>query len=506
MMVIAVRDLPSATALLRLPATLPAGPFRLTPPARIGRSMAQQDTAAIRRSPADLLLVVLLSGISPAFLIAVSIAEPYAGKDLKLPADEVIWFAESFLIGTLAVMPLSGTLITKLGFVRLVRVALAGSLAAGCGLLICDKVVDLSSQGPVMILLLLAGIFSAPLAPAAQAFAVATHPPEQRGKAMALWGGGRFFGFLMTAVLAGPLIAMLGWSFPILVGAAMAVPCFALLRQPDRLPLDRSLLLDVTGLLLLLLALLPLLMVLNLISLFSSPQAHLWLIALLLITLAGGWFFVRHVGRCRVPIVSLHPLGYRDFRIATFIAFAVALMTTGQFSILMLGEFSKISSDWLSWRTALGGIAQVLGVIAGGYLVRPLIARPAACLALVVTALGLASFNLYGATVDLATISATRALMGFGLGLTVPLLAAFAYSGLREDDTPAASSLFVFAGMMGTGIGVAALGGEFTEAHILIDNTLASYRVVFWTQVIAVVALIPLVWMLRLDDLRTTRR
>lgn len=468
--------------------------------------MAHLVTEPIRRPPGDLLLVVLLAGISPAFLIAISIAEPYAGQAMKLPASEVIWFAEAFLIGTLAIMPLSGTLITKFGFVAVMRIALAGSLLAGGGIMAFDLLFTLPTQYPLLVLMLLAGVFSAPLAPAAQAFAVATHSAEQRGRAMALWGGGRFAGFLATAVLAGPLIAALGWSLPVLVGAAMVLPCLVLLRQPSHLPLDGSLALDLAGLALLLLALLPLLMVLNLVSLFSGEQGHLALIAMLALSLVFGWLFVRHATRQTDPIVSLHPLRHRDFGIATTVAFVVALVTTGQFSILMVGEVARVSSDWLSWRTTAGGVAQILGVIAGGYLVRPMIARPAACVALIVTGLGLASFNLYGTSVDLATISATRALMGFGLGLTVPLLAAFAYSGLGEADTPAACSLFGFAGMMGTGIGVAALGGEFAEALALSGDTLNAYRVVFWTQAIVVVALIPLLWMLRLRDLRPSGR
>lgn len=482
-----------------------------------GSSMAQHDETrgqaamtsgmpAAGRGWSDFAIVVLLAGISPAFLIAISICEPYAGRAMGLPADEVIWFAEAFLIGTLAVMPLSGTLLTRLGFVGLMRIALLGSLMAGGGIVLCDAVFQPPQQAPILVLMLLAGVFSAPFAPAAQAFAIATHEAGERGRAMALWGGGRFAGFLMTAVLAGPLIAIAGWSIPLAVGAAMIVPCVFLLRQPARLPRDAALAIDLRGLMLLLAGLLPLLLVLNLLPLFRGERGDAAIAALLATALVGGVLFVRHTRRCPAPIVPFSPLRHRDFRIATLIAFVVALMTTGQFSILMVGEVANVSSDWLSWRTTAGGIAQILGVILGGHLVRPMIARPATCAALIVTALGLASFNLYGDTVGLATISWTRALMGFGLGLTVPLLAAFAYSGLKSQDTPAASSLFVFAGMIGTGMGVAALGGEFAEALSWFDDTLLAYRIVFWTQVLGVVVLIPLVWLLRLEDVEATRR
>lgn len=465
-----------------------------------GRDVAGMTTAAGRRSWRDVALVVALTGISPAYLIAISICEPYAGRAMALPADEVIWFAEAFLIGTLAVMPLSGTLLTRLGLVVLMRLALAGSLLTGLGIIFCHLVFGTSEQEPVLVLMLLAGIFSAPLAPAAQAFAVATHDSEERGRAMALWGGGRFAGFLLTAVLAGPLIAGFGWSIPLLVGVAMILPCFLLLRQPVNLPRDPGLAIDTRGLFLLLLGLLPLLLVLNLLPLFSGDGGDTAMAALLATTVVGGVLFLRHARRCPVPIVPFTPLRHRNFRIATAIAFVVALMTTGQFSILMVGEVARVSSDWLSWRTTAGGVAQILGVILGGYLVRPLIARPAACAALIVTALGLASFNLYGDAVGLGMISGTRAVMGFGLGLTVPLLAAFAYSGLQAADTSAASSLFVFAGMIGTGLGVAALGGVFAEALLVTGDTLESYRIVFWIQAIGVLALLPLVWLLRLED------
>jgi MFS transporter, DHA2 family, multidrug resistance protein len=454
----------------------------------------------------DQLLILLLAGISPALLIAISIAEPYAGKAMNLPAAEIIWFAEAFLIGTLAVMPLSGTLLTRMGFVRLTWVCLAGTLLSGVGIVACDVLIRPQVQDPVLCLMVLAGVFSAPLAPAAQAFAVATHPAELRGQAMALWGGGRFAGFLLTALLAGHLIENLGWSFPLAIGLVMALPCFAMLHQPSRLLHNPEFGMDLRGLCLLLLALVPLLLALNLGPLFNSDGRDMLLVGMLIVTLVAGVAFVRHALRKPDPIVSLAPLIGPDFRIATFVAFIVAVMTTGQFSILMVSELAKVSADMLGWRTTVGGVAQIVGVAAGGYLVRPMLARPGACLALIVTALGLASFNLYGTSVSLVEISATRALMGFGLGLTVPLFAAFAYSGFDEARTASASSLFVFASMMGTGIGVAALGGEFDVASAILDDPLSAYRVVFWTQAIGVLLLLPLIWLLRVRDLTPAKR
>lgn len=470
-----------------------------------GETHAPCGTFVMRRS-ADVPLIVLLAGVSPAFLIAISICEPYASEAMSMPASRTVWCAEAFLIGMLAVMPVTGTLLTRLGFVRLMRISLLGSLLSGLGIVVWGTVFMPDGQGPVLILMLLAGIFSAPLAPSAQAFAVAVHAPEQRGRAMALWGAGRFAGFLLTAMLAGPLIDTFGWSTPLAVGVVMLVPCFLLLRQPSSLPHEPSFALDLAGLCLLLLALLPLLVVLNIGSTIRSDPGYLILGAMLATTVLAGIVFLRHVGRTAEPIVSLRPLGEADFRVATIISFVVAMMTTGLFSIQMVSEVAKVSADALSWRTTAGGVAQIVGVIVGGYLVGPMIARPAACLSLIVTALGLASFNLYGENVTLMEISVTRAVMGFGMGLTVPLFAAFAYSGLDAGRTSAASSLFVFAGMMGTGMGVAALSGEFNATKALLGDALTAYRFVFWTETVGVALMVPLVWRLRADGLLSARR
>jgi len=452
------------------------------------------------RRLADTALVVLLAAISPAVLIAISICEPYAGKALHLPDSEIIWFAESFMIGTLLVTPVSGALLTRYGFVGLMRVALLGTLVSAAAILASGHLAVDRGQFGVILPMFLLGVFSAPIAPAAQAFVASTLPPALRGKGMAQWAFGRYAGFLLMAAFAGALIDHLGWSVAVAIGALLVLPCLPLLRRPPGLPRDSELRFDGVGLLLMLVALLPALAVFNLGPLMKGESSHLGIAALVLASLVGGFAFVRHARRVVAPIVSLEPLRDRGFAVSLTISLVVAIMTTGQFSILMVSEVAHVSAEWVSWRTAAGGVAQLLGVLAGGALAVPLLARPGTVAALIVTAVGLASFTIYGTTVDLPTICWTRAVMGFGLGLSVPLLAAFAFRGVTEAATSAASALFVFAGMMGTELGLAILAGVLAEVQAATGDALFAYRTVFWIEAVGTLAMIPLVFFLRLDD------
>lgn len=142
------------------------------------------------RRAGDLLLIVLLAGVSPAFLIAASIAEPYAATALGMASDDAIWFAECFLVGTLLVMPLSGVLLTRYGFVAVMLVALAGSLLSAVAVIALDLLALARDQGPVLVAVFLAGAFSAPLAPAAQAFAVRPMRPRNAARPWpsGVWG------------------------------------------------------------------------------------------------------------------------------------------------------------------------------------------------------------------------------------------------------------------------------------------------------------------------------
>lgn len=446
----------------------------------------------------DILLVVLLAAISPSFLIAISIAEPYAGEMLKLPSTEIIWLNESFMIGTLLLTPMTGSLLDRFGFVRLMRIALIGTLASAAAIVVMGMFTGLETQFHVMAGMLALGAFSAPLAPAAQSFVVLTHSKETRGRGMAQWGFGRFGGFMLTALLVGWIIEQFDWSAVVLVGIVPLLPCLFLLRRPGAESLDATRFGDPLGFLQLTATLLPMLIVINVVPSFHGR--YYWLAPVIGFVLLAAWGFVHHVRHCERPIVSLAPLGDRSFAIATVIALVVAVMTTGQFSILMLGEVSKVSAEWISLRTVAGGLGQIAGVVLGGYLAIPRLARPGAVAALALTALGLASFTLYGVTVDLVTISATRALMGFGLGLSVPLFAAFAYKAIPDASAGMATSLFVFAGMLGTELGLALLGGIYSAVHASGLDTLDAYRVIFWIEAIGTAAMIPLIFALALQD------
>lgn len=455
----------------------------------IGRGRALLDTA----------LVVLLAAVSPSFLIAISIAEPYAGRVLGLPSSEIIWLNESFMVGTLLLTPMTGSLLDRFGFVRLMHIALVGTLGAAAVIVAMGVLTGIETQVHVMAAMLALGAFSAPLAPAAQSFVVLTHDKATRGRGMAQWGFGRFAGFMLTALVVGWIIEQFGWAAVMVTGIVPLVPCFLLLRRPHEETFDHARFGDPLGFLLLSATLLPLLIVLNLAPTMGAGTG-IWIAPVIGFVLLAAWGFLHHARRAQRPIVSLEPLRDRSFTIATIIAFVVAIMTTGQFSILMLSEVAEVSAEWISLRTVAGGLGQLAGVVVGGYLAVPLLARPGAIVALSLTALGLATFTLYGAKVDLETISLTRALMGFGLGLSVPLFAAFAYKAISDTEAGMATSLFVFAGMLGTEFGLAILGGIYGFLRLTGIEALDAYRIIFWVEAAGTIAVVPLVFALTLRD------
>jgi len=447
----------------------------------------------------DIALIVLLAAVSPSFLIAISIAEPYAGRVLGLPSSEIIWLNESFMIGTLLLTPMTGSLLDRFGFVRLMRLSLVGTLVAAAAIVAMGTVADVGAQYHVMAGMLALGAFSAPLAPAAQNFVVLTCSKERRGRGMAQWGFGRFAGFMLTALVVGWIVEVFGWAAVMVTGIVPLLPCFLLLRRPGQEAQDALRFSDPRGFVLLAATLLPLLLVLNLAP-HAGAGSGIWVVPGIAVGLLAAWGFVRHARSTARPIVSLAPLRDRSFAVATLIAFVVAIMTTGQFSILMLSEVAEVSAEWISLRTVAGGLGQIVGVVLGGYLAVPLLARPASIAALALTALGLASFTLYGTTVDLWSISVTRALMGFGLGLSVPLFAAFAYKTIADSEAGMATSLFVFAGMLGTELGLAILGGIYAGVEGVTRDALGAYRTVFWIEAAGTAAVIPLVLLLTLRD------
>jgi len=128
----------------------------------------------------------------------VNVSLPHIAGSLSASVDEATWVLTSYLVANAIVLPITGWLANFFGRKRVLITAVFGFTAAS---FLCGMAPSL----PVLIFFrVLQGATGGALQPLSQAVMLEAFPPQDRGKAMALWGLG-----IVVAPMLGPVIG--GW-------------------------------------------------------------------------------------------------------------------------------------------------------------------------------------------------------------------------------------------------------------------------------------------------------
>ncbi|MEO3868828.1 MFS transporter [Nonomuraea sp. B12E4] len=192
------------------------------------------------------------------------------------------------------------------------------------------------------------------------------------------------------------------WTFAVLAGAVLVVPCLAV-QQRRRDRLDGA-------------ALVPP-------ALFARRSFTAGVVIVLLVFAGVAAFFL---------VLTYHlqsGLGWEPIRVALVtLAWPVGITATTRFALRHLGR-------------ALVGVG--MGVMAAG------------------TILMLACVSTWGADVPWPPVVAAELVLGLGMGLCVPILATVALGEVPADDAGAGSGVVNTAIQLGTALGVAGVGAVF---------------------------------------------
>src|SRR5665213_1048363 len=175
----------------------------------------------------------------------VNVALPHMMGELGATVDQISWVLTSYLVSSAIVMPLTGYFADTLGRKRYLLISITGFVisSALCGI----------AQNRVQIVgfRLLQGVFGASLVPLSQAIMSDAYPPEDRGKAMAIWGMGVMVGPVLGPTLGGYLTDVASWRWTFYINVPVGALSFFLATQYVRDSVKRERRMDWTGLALL---------------------------------------------------------------------------------------------------------------------------------------------------------------------------------------------------------------------------------------------------------------
>ncbi|MER5323159.1 MFS transporter [Streptosporangium roseum] len=384
----------------------------------------------------------------------VNVALPSIRDELGFSASGLPWVVNAYFLAFGGLLLLCGRMADLLGRRRvfLIGVALFGVASLACGL----------AQEPWQLVIgrFVQGAGSAMASPAAMSMITLLYPgPEERAKALGIWGGIAALGGTSGLVLSGALTDLVSWRGIFLINLPIVAVALALLPRlvpESRAPGRRRL--DVPGAVLVTGAAVSL--VYGLLRAGETSWSDPIAIGAVVLSAALAVAFLVAESRAAAPLVPPSFLASRT-RAAANGATLLFSMAMYAMSFLLMIQVQTA----LGYSPLLAGIAYLpygAGILAGMWLSSRISLRIgtrwALLLAFLVNIAGLLLLSGVAAGDSYAAhVLPGMLILSVGNGLSLPVMAVAAVDGTTEEDAGLGSALFTSVQQIGGAVGVAAL-------------------------------------------------
>lgn len=367
----------------------------------------------------------------------VVVALPHMEGSLSATPDEITWVLTSYLVASGVFMPLTGYFSDRLGQKRYLMISIAFFMATS-GLTGLSETLD-----QVVLFRLLQGIAGAALMPLAQAILIKSYPPDERGKAMAIFGLAAIVGPVIGPTLGGYLtqVASWRWAFFINIPIGLLALAGAWLYIPET-PL-RPRRMDWTGFVYLVLALGAMQMVLDRgteYGWYSSP----YIVGATVLSALGYALLMYHVSAKQgTGIVDLRLFKDRNFSVSNLSFASIMFNLFGVLTLQPMFTESLLNMPVLTTGLILAprGLAAAVTMQFAGRLLNRTGPRPLVLAGVLLAAVGTIAMAEYNLNVGIWWLIWPIILQGFGMGLVFVPLTTLAFATLRPDQTAEAAGL-----------------------------------------------------------------
>ncbi len=382
-----------------------------------------------------------------------NVSLPHMQGTFSASVDEITWVITSYLVANAVILPITGWLANYFGRRRFYLWCLGLFTLASLG----------SGAAPslpfLVFMRVLQGFAGGAMVPMSQAILLEAFPPEERGKAMAMFGVGVVFGPIIGPTLGGWITDNWGWPWVfyinIPIGVVGIVLGLAYITDPAHLKRPEGRI-DFLSFVFICVGLGSLEVVLN------RGQRYDWfhsrfisLFALSAVT--GIALFVWRSFTAERPLVDLRVFNDRAFGSGTILMFLLGFGLFGAFTMLPLFAQTMLgyTATWAGLVLSPGGIASLVAMV----IVANLIGRVDTRLLVAVGAL----FNLFALwllrgvdlNADFTYVMFSRLMQGFGLGFLFVPISTAAFSHLSPKNMGQATGLFNLLRNEGGSVGIA---------------------------------------------------
>lgn len=400
-----------------------------------------------------------------------AVALPHMQGTFAASQDQIGWVITSYIVASALSIPSAGWLSLRFGRKRLFMSAVTVFLMAS---IVCGAANSLEVEVMARIVQGLGGAFLIPLS---HAIILDTYPPEEQGKAMALWGMAAVMGSFVGPTVGGYVTEYLSWRYIFYINAPVGLAALAgaaiFLPETQRDP-DRRF--DWFGFLSLSLGIGSLQLMLDRggqLDWFESWE----IITEACLAILGLYMFNVHCLTARQPFLDPRLLARRTFLIGTVFGFIYGFVTTPPMVLMpsFLDQVRGYSIDAIGLLQAPRGIGLFVAMVIGGRTTgridpRKLIAFGLLCLAY-------SSWEMSNWTADVGVwpLVWTNFMQGIGGGIILVPIQAIAFPSLEPHRRTEAAAVYNLIRSIGASIGVSGALAMFVRTSNVMHSQLVEH-------------------------------
>jgi DHA2 family multidrug resistance protein len=382
-----------------------------------------------------------------------NVALPHMQGTTSASREQIAWVLTSYIIALAIATPLTGWLAGRFGRKRLILISIIAFTIAS---VLCGLSTNLDE---LVLFRLLQGASGSALVPMTQATLLDIHPPEEHGKAMAVFGMAAILGPLCGPVLGGWLTENFSWHWVFLINLPIGLFAFvglsAVMQEVHDEERRRF---DLLGFGLLALAIGAFQLMLDRGQQQDWFQSReIWIEATL--AAAAAYLFVVHVLTTEHPFIRLAIFVDRNYVISTMIGFFLGIMIYGVLSLLppMLTALFGYPIITIGLVTAPRGLGTFATTLIAGQIISRIDARLLVFAGLVLSALSALQLSRMSLGADDWLVMTSGFINGMGSSLIFVPLAAMAFTTLPRHLRNEGAAFGTLTRYLGSAVGISVL-------------------------------------------------
>lgn len=403
----------------------------------------------------------------------VNVALPHMQGSLNATPDRISWTLTSYLVASAIFMPLTGYFSDILGRKKYLLWCICGFTIAS---ILCGMATSLTQM---VLFRVLQGICGAALVPLSQAIMADTYPPEEMGKAMAIWGAGVMVGPILGPTLGGYLTDIANWRWTFYVNIPIGIIAFLLAWRfiPETNLKKRSF--DWTGFLFIAIAIGALQYFLDQGNQEDWFNSHLIQIAAFFTIFGFVGFFVYSCFYCKnkTVVFDLKIFKDRNFMIsgALFLISGVGLSGSMVMLPLLLENLMNYPVLLTGFMMTPRAFSAMFSMMIVGRLCNNIDPRRLIIVGLIVSALGTYFGSFYSLETSRWWLIWPSIIQGLGLGLVFIPLSTLTFATLPNKFRAEAAGLSSLMRTLGSSIGISITLTVFTRHTQVAWNQLVGF-------------------------------